>query len=206
MTDAIIRVHITLLDADPAIWRRIEVPADATLKTLHDVIQLVMGWYDGHLHHFAIGNTLYGKPMGFDDALDAEMVSETRMKLARLVDAGERAFEYVYDYGDDWHVAVVLESYAPAEQGVVYPRLIEGAQSGPPEDVGGVWGYAEFLEAIVDPEHEEHDHLIEWSGGNFDPERFDINEINPQLSKLSKRKSRRRKTKTSPSSGPDRQS
>jgi hypothetical protein len=60
-----------------------------------------------------------------------------------------------------------------AERGKLYPVCVEGARACPPEDVGGVWGYEEFLEAIADPEHEDHDELQEWAGGSFDPEAFD---------------------------------
>jgi hypothetical protein len=50
---------------------------------------------------------------------------------------------------------------------------VEGARACPPEDCGGVWGYAEFVEAIRNPEHEQHEELLEWAGGTFDPEAFD---------------------------------
>jgi hypothetical protein len=87
-----------------------------------------------------------------------------------------------------------LEAVAPIRPGVAYPRLIEGARHGPPEDVGGPWGYGEFLEAIADPKHERHKELMEWSGGDFDPQQFDIDAINRRLASLAPRKSIRRKT------------
>lgn len=178
-----------MLDVDPGIWRQIEVPADFTLKGLHDVIQNVMGWYDGHLHHFQIGGTLYGEPL----PEDRDNLSERKLKLASLANDGERIFEYVYDYGDNWRCAIVLEALTPASPGVTCPRLVTGARHGPPEDVGGPWGYIEFLEAIADPKHERHAELTEWSGGDFDPNRFDIDEINRALAQLSPRKSTRHK-------------
>jgi Plasmid pRiA4b ORF-3-like protein len=104
------------------------------------------------------------------------------------------SFEYVYDYGDNWRCVVVLEAIAPVSSGVVYPRLVEVARSGPPEDVGGPWGYIEFLEAIADPKHERHTELQRWSGGDFDPDRFDINKANRVIARLSPRKATRRKT------------
>jgi hypothetical protein len=67
----------------------------------------------------------------------------------------------------------MFEGCLRAERGKRYPVCVEGARACPPEDVGGVWGYQEFLEAITDPEHEDHDGLLEWAGGSFDPEAFD---------------------------------
>ena len=149
MKDMIARLHVTLLDVDPAIWRRIEVPTDFTLKTLHDALQRAMGWFDGHLHHFEIGGILYGEPSPDDAEFNRDIVNERKLKLATLAEEGDRLFEYVYDYGDNWCCAIVIEALQPALPDVVYPRLIEGARRGPPEDIGGAWGYAEFLEAIA---------------------------------------------------------
>ncbi len=183
MKDSIIRVSITLLDVDPAIWRRIEAPASMTLEGLHDVIQVVMGWADYHLHHFQFGSVMYGVP----SPDDREMNDGRKIKLSTAVVDGERVFDYVYDYGDNWCCVVVLECR-------LYPRLVEGTRRGPPEDVGGPWGYGEFLEAIADSKHERHTELLEWCGGDFDPQRFDIDEINRRLASLAPRKSIRRKT------------
>jgi hypothetical protein len=190
MKDSIIRVSITLLDVDPAIWRRIEVPATFTLEGLHDVIQTVMGWADYHMHHFQFGDVMYGVPAPDDP----EMNDGRKVQLWTLVDDGERTFQYLYDYGDGWCCIVVLEAVAPMRSGASYPRIAEGARRGPPEDVGGPWGYGEFLEAIADPKHERHKELIEWSGGEFDPQQFDIDEINRRLASLAPRKTSRRKT------------
>lgn len=195
MNDVVVRTHITLLDAEPAIWRRLEVPASFTLKGLHDAIQLAIGWCDGHLHHFEIGGVLYGVPAPDDGSFPREVVNERRMKLGTLLRNGDRVFTYTYDYGDDWQCAIVLEAATPAADGIVFPRLIDGARAGPPDDVGGIWGYAEFLEALADPEHEEHDRLVEWSGGDFDPERLDIAEINRVLTRLAPKKAVPRKSR-----------
>jgi hypothetical protein len=190
MKDSIIRISISLLDVDPAIWRRIEAPTSMTLEGLHDVIQTLMGWADYHLHHFQLGDVMYGMP----SPEDREMNDGRKIKLSTLLVDGERAFQYLYDYGDGWCCMVVLETIAPIRQGIDYPRLIEGARRGPPEDVGGPWGYGEFLEAIADPKHERHTELLEWSGGDFDPQRFDIDTINRRLASLAPRKTIRRKT------------
>jgi hypothetical protein len=189
MKDHVVRVSITLLDVDPAIWRRIEAPANLTLEDLHDVIQTIMGWADCHLHHFQLGDAMYG--VAAPD--DPEMNDGRKIKLSTLLDDGERVFLYLYDYGDGWCCVVVLEAVAPATPGAVYPRIVEGARRGPPEDVGGPWGYGEFLEAIADPKHERHKELIEWRG-DFDPQQFDIDKINRRLAELAPRKITRRKS------------
>jgi hypothetical protein len=114
MKDSVVRICVTLLDVDPAIWRRIEVPARFTLEGLHEVLQAIMGWADYHLHHFEIGGHRYGKPT----PEDGDMLDGRKLKLSALAIDGERAFEYVYDYGDNWRCVVVLEAIAPARPGV----------------------------------------------------------------------------------------
>src|SRR5262245_12263286 len=166
---------VTLLDTQPPVWRRVQV-ADCTLDKLHEHIQTAMGWTNSHLHHFRVGEQLYGDPllmqenfevMGYEDS--------TTTKLSAILPRNGRrlAFEYEYDFGDGWRHEVLFEGCLRAEQGKRYPVCVEGARACPPEDVGGVWGYEEFLEAITDPEHEDHDGLLEWAGGSFDPEAFD---------------------------------
>jgi hypothetical protein len=189
MKGSIVRIFITLLDVEPAIWRRVEVPATFALDGLHNVIQLVMDFAGYHLHHFQIGDLMYGPPSPYDRDIE----SERKLKLSALFVDGQRVFSYVYDYGDNWCCAVVLEAIAQQRPGIIYPRIVEGARRGPPEDVGGPWGYGEFLEAIADSEHERHAELLEWSGGAFDPDQFNIDEINHALVQFSPRKTTRRR-------------
>lgn len=125
---------------------------------------------------------------------DRDMNDGRKVKLSTALVDGERAFQYLYDYGDGWCCIVVLEAVAPTIPGVVYPRLVEGARRGPPEDVGGPWGYGEFLVAIADPKHERHKELLEWCSGDFDPQQFDIDKINRRLASLAPRKTARRTT------------
>lgn len=127
MKNQVVRISITLLDVDPSIWRRVEVPAGMTLEGLHDVIQIVMGWADYHLHHLQFGDVMYG--VSAPD--DREMNDGSKVKLWTVLEDGERVFQYFYDYGDSWCCVVVLEAVAPAVAGVAYPRLIEGAKRGP---------------------------------------------------------------------------
>jgi hypothetical protein len=190
MRNSIVRICVTLLDVDPAIWRRIDVPASFSLKDLHDILQILMGWADYHLHHFQIGDRRYGELT----PEDPDLLDQRALKLSALAANGGRAFEYVYDYGDNWRCMVVLEAITPASPTAPYPHLIEGARRGPPEDVGGPWGYVKFIEAMADPKHARHPELREWIGGDFDPSHFDIDETNRALARKSPRKRTRRKT------------
>src|SRR5271166_6288018 len=88
---------------------------------------------------------------------------------------------YEYDFGDGWQHEIILEKILEPEPRVTYPCCLEGARACPPEDVGGIWGYAKFLEAISDPNHADHDEMVEWVGGEFDPEKFSVDEVNKEL-------------------------
>ena len=133
---------------------------------------------DAHLHAFRVGNTSYGQP---DSELDDWMQDERRVRLAQIAPAEKSKFRYEYDFGDDWHHIVVVEKISPVERGKTYPVCLAGKRACPPEDCGGPWGYSEFLEAISNPEHEQHEELLEWIGGEFDPEVFDVATVNAEL-------------------------
>jgi hypothetical protein len=173
-TGEVFQFKITLLDAQPPIWRRIQVK-DCTLDKLHEHIQTAMGWTNSHLHHFRIADQLYGDPLLVAPNLEElNYKDSTRTMLSDILpESGKRfGFEYEYDFGDGWQHEVLFEGRLQPEPGRRYPLCLDGARSCPPEDVGGVWGYADFVAAISDPEHEEHDELLEWVGGKFDPEAF----------------------------------
>jgi len=177
----IYQIKITLQGSKPPIWRRILVRGDATLGEMHHIIQTVMGWLDYHLHQFIIGRTYYGvlEP-GYPD-LDIQ--DENKVKLNQIGGKGTK-FVYEYDFGDSWEHILAVEKVLPLEPGQHYPICIKGKRACPPEDVGGVWGYETFLEAISDPNHPEHEMYSEWIGDEFDPEEFDLDYINGALNDL----------------------
>jgi len=189
--NSIFNLKIRLLDLEPAIWRRFSVSGDIKLNELHEVIQVVMGWMGGHLHEFQIGNQLYECPEFDSDFEDSEAADEREVRLSDVVKKTGTRFAYVYDFGDDWQHELLVETISSPKKGVKYPVCLEGERSCPPEDCGGPWGYMDFLEAILNPHHEEHDYLLEWIGGSFDPEEFDIGPINEQLQDLVKHGMRR---------------
>jgi hypothetical protein len=176
------RFKITLEGIRPPIWRRIMVPEGYSFWDLHVAIQDAMGWFDCHLHEFRIVNPKNGFPenIGIPDDVgfsDDEILPGWRNKIKGYFTAGSRKAEYVYDFGDDWRHVVELEGMFPAEPDVKYPCCLKGKRACPPEDCGGEWGYAEFLEKIPDPDHEERKELLAWLGREFDPEHFNPDEV-----------------------------
>ncbi len=176
----IYQLKITLRDSKPPIWRRIQVPGDITLAELHLVFQRVMGWENDHLHAFAIGGIQYSEPEPAPYENDGEIQDENSVTLNQVV-SGKAKFSYEYDFGDSWEHQIILEKVLPPETGVQYPVCLTGKRACPPEDCGGIWGYAELLEAISDPNHPEHDERLEWLGDEFDPGAFDLEAINQDL-------------------------
>jgi Plasmid pRiA4b ORF-3-like protein len=178
-TQTVHQLDVTLNDIEPRIWRRIEVPSSITLAALHDVIQRAMGWQGYHLHQFEIGDTVYGVDDGEGWGPDA--VDENRARLADVAPEGT-VFTYEYDFGDSWqHSIKVVQVAAPATTS--YPRCVAGERACPPEDCGGAWAYAELVEALADPRHEQHGELLEWVGDSFDPAEFDLAQVNARLAR-----------------------
>jgi hypothetical protein len=108
-----------------------------------------------------------------------------------LEDVGARSLKYLYDFGDGWEHSIRIERITDAMPGIAYPRLIEATGRCPPEDVGGPWGYREFLDAIADPRHEEHDQRLQWIGGRFDPADTDAEALTQAVLSLAKKWTRR---------------
>ena len=181
----IYQIKVTLKGAKPPVWRTIQVRSDATLGELHAVIQMAMGWTNSHLHHFIVGKPpnlrFIGAPIPYegDDLPDEE--NEGQIEISRVLSATKTKIVYEYDFGDSWEHEVVLEKVMDAEPRAGYPRCIAGENACPPEDVGGVWGYVDFLQAINNPEHNQREEFLEWVGGAFDPEEFDLDSVNKLL-------------------------
>jgi hypothetical protein len=135
-----------------------------------------MGWRNSHLHHFRVGERLCGDPLLMAENFeDVEYKDSTTAKVSDILPkSGKRfRFGYEYDFGAGWRHEVLFEGCVRAETGRRYPVCLEGPRACPPEDVGGTWGYEEFLEAVADPGHEQHVEFLTWAGGSFDAEAFD---------------------------------
>lgn len=170
MGKSVYQLKATIEDTKPPVWRRVVVPEETTLAGVHEVLQAAFGWWNCHLHEFEIDGVRYG----MDDGEDWDPPKdERRARLGNVAEAGS-SFVYVYDFGDHWRHEVVVEKVLPRQAGVTYPSCPGGRRACPPEDCGGVWGYREFLAAIEDPHHEEHESMLEWVGGHFDPEVADL--------------------------------
>ena len=145
-----------------------------------------MGWTNSHLHQFEIKGKRFGDPELLDDGFDDfECKDSTRTMLSEILPkTGKRfAFKYEYDFGDGWEHEVLFEGSPPVDPKAKYPVCLEGERACPPEDCGGVWGYGDFLEAIRNPKHEEHESMLEWVGGAFDPEKFDPGKATKEMKK-----------------------
>ena len=172
----VFQFKITLLETKPPVWRCIQVPETYSFWELHVAIQDAMGWLDSHLHGFDIKDprdreiTNIGLPT--EDILDTvrETLPGWEEKIADY-------FNIENDFGDSWEHKIKLEKILPREKEIDYPRCIKGKRACPPEDCGGPWGYKDFLKILKDPKHEEHDEMLEWVGGEFDPEHFDKKEV-----------------------------
>ena len=183
-TNTVYQFKITLLGSMPPIWRRIQVQ-DCTLDKLHEHIQTAMGWTNSHLHQFEIFGKRYGDPKLLDDGFDEfKCIDSTKTKMSDITpNAGKRfSFTYEYDFGDGWEHEILFEGSPKKEPSKKYPICLEGDQACPPEDVGGIGGFYEFLEALADPKHEQHDDLKEW-GGNYDPKKFDAKRATREMKK-----------------------
>ena len=112
----IYQMKVTLIGSKPPIWRRFLVEDTITLGKLHDILQIVMGWTNSHLHHFIIDNEFYGMPLD-DDFGDMRTKDETRFKLNQLVSGKGFKFGYEYDFGDSWEHDLVIEKILPSERG-----------------------------------------------------------------------------------------
>jgi len=193
------QIKIELIDSKPLIWRRVLIPADVTFKRLHDTIQFSMDWWDYHLYEFEFPQDklritndeeayeefkFYSakyknkKPSKKEDPHGTIAgIIETTVRQPQTVRIDKylekyKSFEYIYDFGDYWRHRIVLEKVMDDYE-LGYPQILEGECACPPEDVGGLGGYEEFLEAWNDPKHPEHEAMRQWGESQHYRE-FDI--------------------------------
>ncbi len=173
-TVLVFHLKISLVETD--ITRDVAVPAAIRLSRLHPVIQAAFGWHNCHLHEFENyeGNRFgdYQEEELLDDA--KPLLAENRYRLSDVIAANEGAtLRYCYDFGDDWrHVIQLIDAmHRPLPRA----ELLGGFGECPPEDCGGVTGYQLMLEALADPEHEDHDRFKNWLPmGEFKAETFNL--------------------------------
>jgi hypothetical protein len=181
----IYQIKVTLLGTRPPIWRRLLVPAAMTLGQLHGVIQAAMGWEDCHLHEFRIGQRRFGMPDPLDRSMGlSEALDERKVRLCNVLGKVGAKAVYTYDFGDGWEHSLVVEKLLPPDPTFAYPLCTAGKLSGPPEDCGGIPGYYNMIEALQDPNHEQHEEMLEWVGDDLDPNAFSVELVNRRLAPL----------------------
>jgi hypothetical protein len=187
-------LKVTLKDSKPLIWRDILVPSDLTLEELHYVIQTVMGWGNSHLHQFIAEEVLYTDDMASDkndeyslNARDEEEHdrSEKKYTVAQILTKEQSSLIYEYDLGDSWTHKIELKKILPADTHAFQPRCIRGEKACPPEDCGGIWGYTDILETLRNAKSSEKKDILERLGNDFNPDYFDVDEVNGLLRHLS---------------------
>ncbi|WP_327068225.1 plasmid pRiA4b ORF-3 family protein [Kitasatospora sp. NBC_01302] len=181
--DPVYELRVQLADANqPAVWRRVQVPAGIRLDNLHRVIQATMGWQNCHLYAFSANGVDYGRR-----SAELDLVDETTAALDTVAKEGTQ-LDYTYDFGDSWDHRITVEHTMAAEASHHYPACVDGAGACPPEDCGGPGGYEDLKQTLRDPAHPEHEDLLRWIGldsaADFDPAHFDLRETNRQLRTL----------------------
>jgi hypothetical protein len=211
------QLKVTLHGSKPPIWRRLVVSGDLRLDQLHEVIQVAMPWTNSHLHWFIAKSKtpkptreevdrriLSGKPVDpawvsglrylSHPAFEMEDTEdESKVRLDELAPERRAKFVYEYDMGDSWQHEVRVEKITDPDAGTACrPHCTDGQFACPPDDCGGIWGYYRMLDVLADEEHEEHEDMLDWLGEGFDPEYFDVDEVNRYLGKLKVGRRRRR--------------
>jgi hypothetical protein len=182
--EMVYQLKVTLKGSKPLIWRRLQVPGNITLHRLHMILQSVMGWTNSHLYNFNITDIDYSIPDPDDDFYELHFVDSRRTKLNKVVSQEKTRFTYEYDFGDNWKHDILVEKIFPAAPGAQYPICLAGKRACPPEDCGGIWGYANLRRIIRNPTHRKYEDMMEWLEGPFDPEGFDIDKVNQSLARL----------------------
>ncbi len=168
--------EVTLLGAEPPVWRRFLIRPNATFMDLHEAIQHACGWQNSHLFVFrdSGGGAIAGLPD--DEGFDEPDPDAAFIKLSSFFqpDAVETC-AYEYDFGDSWEHSVVLKGTVDLEESFER-RLIDGGRAFPLEDSGGLRGYEDCVKAVQgfgQTKFGSASEAREWLG-DWDPEIFDL--------------------------------
>lgn len=175
------QLKIKLNDIRPPVWRRVLVEGAITFNKLHEIIQRVMGWENCHLYKFELENIEISIP---DPDDDYSVKDSRRAKLAQFLSEKQKVL-YTYDFGDNWEHIITVEKIVKKDASQLYPACIAGKRACPPEDCGGVWDYAELMKLRKNKNHPEYEEkIMDWLGEDYDPEQFNIAEVNRELAKV----------------------
>ena len=166
-------LRITLVGSSPRVWREIALPSTIKLTSLAHVIVLAMGWEESHLSMFKKWKKEYHVYMEGADVYDYPIEDASKFALCDLLGAGEE-MTFTYDFGDSWrHTVKVLDCQEYEKDEKQYIRLLDGKNACPPNDVGGISGYKEMLNAIKeDSDSDEAWEYYMWLGSKWDEKFF----------------------------------
>lgn len=191
--EMIVRLKVTLERVTPPVMRLIEVPLGLRLDRLHLTLQAAFGWTDTHLWEFRAGDVAWGPLDPDEDFGDGPLDARKATLRDVLEDTGAKTIRYIYDFGDNWHHAIRVGRLGAPDPRSTYPMLLDAQGRCPPEDIGGPFGYAQFLEALADPRHARHADLrASFGEGEFDVAAVDVVAIARKLDALGASWTRRR--------------
>lgn len=152
------------------IWRRVLVPSTYSFRYLHHIIQTVFDWHNSHLHDFTVtrpDNKLLKIVMDdHPDILDYlnfdlfEVAQERFVALEEVFSNFDEVF-YEYDFGDSWEHVITLENVVKSD--VFEATYVDGNGERPPEDVGGSWGFEEYLRIMANENDPSHHDMKIWA-------------------------------------------
>ena len=173
-------LHISMDEIKPLIWRRLLTDSSTTLFELHNYIQLMFpNWRNYHLYLFIKGGVDFGDPRLWEEE---DVIDVKTIRICNLLKEEGQTISYQYDPGDYWQMTIKLESILwDQERNYRKPVCLDGENSAPPEDVGGVGGFKEFKEVIADPLHPQYKEYKTWAGRSYDPLKFDLKKANQRL-------------------------
>ncbi|MGJ3232345.1 MAG: plasmid pRiA4b ORF-3 family protein [Oceanicaulis sp.] len=178
------RLRITLVETPGRPWRVLDVPESLALSGVHKAIQAAFLWADYHLYEFRIGAKRYGPDAEYGDY---RVYRADGRSLGDVIREGVHSFTYLYDFGDEWLHQIDIIDRFDSHASLLLPRFVEGARRAPPEDVGGPFGFEEFLAAMVDPRHRDHAERRDWYGEGFDPDDVNIEAVEAALLRVARR-------------------
>lgn len=182
----IIQLKVSLLHSKPLIWRQLQVHGDTSFFELHHILQISMGWRNYHFFEFNLEGYRMGKvEEEMSDGYGSNELMEARdVALKDLITHPQEVISYLYDFGDGWKHQITVEQWLPKDATANYPACIAGEMNCPPEDCGGIGSFYHYLDILKDKQHPEHKETARWMGKTYNPERFDKERVNRQLSKL----------------------
>ena len=171
------KFRIELNGIRPLIWRQIQVPEDYTFWELHVALQDAMGWRHMELHQFDVSNLRTGESESIglpyvDMDWEAKASAGWDFYIADYFRPESLPAVYTYDFGYRWTHSITLETISPTVPGVKYPCCLRGERACPPEEIGGVDGYYDFVMVMGNPDHDDHREIREWYGRKYYPEKF----------------------------------